>query len=80
MADIFAAEKDLSAADTGWPKMDISNVDLPAPFAPISATVSPLLTSRDLFQRLNDAVKHIHLAKCQQRFAHRVTSLSSVPR
>ncbi|MOA24090.1 hypothetical protein D3C78_1447520 [compost metagenome] len=36
-------------AARGWPKIDISSVDLPAPLAPISATVSPSLTCRDTF-------------------------------
>ncbi|MNC26997.1 hypothetical protein D3C75_751520 [compost metagenome] len=31
----------------GWPKIDINNVDFPAPFAPISATVSPSLTCNE---------------------------------
>jgi hypothetical protein len=46
MADIFTAKRICPLRIRGWPKMDISNVDLPAPFAPISATVSPLFTSR----------------------------------
>ncbi|MCY1533853.1 hypothetical protein D9M68_692020 [compost metagenome] len=37
------------AAARGWPKIDISRVDLPAPLAPISATVSPSLTSSETF-------------------------------
>ena len=34
----------------GWPKIDINSVDLPAPLAPISATVSPAFTCSDTWR------------------------------
>ncbi|MNJ75881.1 hypothetical protein D3C77_730540 [compost metagenome] len=36
-------------AARGWPKIDISRVDLPAPLAPIRLTVSPSLMCIETF-------------------------------
>ena len=54
----------------GLPKMVIISVDLPAPLAPISATISPSLTDdRDAVQRADVAVICLDALDLKQRFA-----------
>jgi hypothetical protein len=46
-ADVFAGNRTLPFVGVMSPAIVLSNVDLPAPLAPITASVSPSATSTD---------------------------------
>ena len=83
-------EQDVACAARGLPKIVIISVDLPAPLAPIRATISPGLIEVDAFQRLDLAVGGAQAADREQRRGGRrghvppsitaIASCSSAPR
>ena len=69
----------------GWfrPVIERSVVDLPAPFAPMSVTISPSRTvDRDPLQRLDRAVVRLDAVQLEQRLPLRVHDVltAAVPR
>ena len=68
LRDVLAAEADPPAA--GWlrPLIERSVVDLPAPFAPISVTISPARTSSEIaLERLDRPVVGVDALELEDR-------------
>ena len=66
----------------GWlrPLIERSVVDLPAPFAPISVTISPVDLERHAFERVDGAVVGVDVVELKERRPAGAHAVAPLPR